>query len=110
MGKFGSSLEIPASFPADEFPILPNSVVINTYESEDKRNVRVMVGTNASLEDILEFYKEYIIEKPEVEKLDIPDGVMYSGRSDKYSNFMLTVMKDMSTTYSYMASLEVMKR
>ena len=69
-----------------------------------------MVGTNASLEDIQEFYKEYIIEKPEVEKLDIPDGVMYSGRSDKYSNFMLTVMKDMSTTYSYMASLEVMKR
>ncbi|HOM43149.1 MAG TPA: hypothetical protein PK481_06415 [Bacillota bacterium] len=110
MGEFGSNLEIPASFPADEFPILPNSVIINTYESEDKRNVRVMVGTNASLEDIQEFYKEYIIEKPEVEKLDIPDGVMYSGRSDKYSNFMLTVMKDMSTTYSYMASLEVMKR
>jgi hypothetical protein len=110
IGNIGSNLEIPAAFPADEFPILPDSVVINTYESKDKRNVRVMLGANTSIEEILAFYKEYVTERPEVQRLDLPDGVMYTGHSGKYAKFQLMVIEDKSTIYKNMVSLEILKK
>jgi hypothetical protein len=111
MGTIGSNLALPESFPSDEFPLLPDANIINVYESEDKKNIRVMFGTNESQEDILEFYKESIIEKPDVRRIDLDTGgVMFLGQSEQYSNIQLLVMEDLSTIYSSMVSLEVMKK
>jgi len=110
MGTIGSGLTLPETFPADEFPLLPDANIVNVYESDDKKNIRVMFTTNKTQEEILEFYKESIIEKPDVERIDIDNGVMFIGRSEKYNNIQLMVMKDLSTLSANMVSLEVLIR
>ncbi len=110
MGTIGSSLKVPESFPADEFPLMPDANIVNVYENDDKKNIRVMFTTNKTQEEVLEFYKESIIEKPDVRKLDVDDGVMYLGQTEKYKNIQLMVMKDPSTLSANMVSLEVLIR
>lgn len=110
MGTIGSSLTLPESFPADEFPLMPDANIVNVYENDDKKNIRVMFTTNKTQEEVLEFYKESIIEKPDVRKLDVDDGVMYLGQTEKYKNIQLMVMKDPSTLSANMVSLEVLIR
>jgi len=110
MGSFGSGLEVPENFPEEDFPIMPDANIINVYERDDHRVVRVIFGTNKSMDEILEFYKESVIDQPGVEKLDMDDGVMYLGHSEKYQNYHLMVMKDLSTLHEYMVNLEVFYR
>jgi len=108
MGNIGQNLPLPASFPADVLPLTADANIVNVYESQDGRNIRIMFSTNMEYEDILDFYSS-VIDRMETE-IDIDSGVMYMGSSDQYSNLSLMIMEDQTNTAGYTILLEVLKK
>lgn len=106
LGTIGSDLPLPDSFPVDEFQFASDANIINSYESEDGRNIRVIYGTNMTYEDIIELYAP--LAETMDNKIDIDYGVMYLGSSDKYANISLMIMEDKSEAYKNMVTLEVL--
>lgn len=108
LGTVGSGLELPASFPADDFPLAPDANILNVFESEDQKNVRIIYATAMDYEDILDFYAP-VIEMTETQ-VDIDAGRMYMGSSDKYASITLMVMETKDKSDSNMVTLEVRKK
>ena len=108
MGTIGSNLPLPESFPADELPLAPDANIQNVFESEDKKNVRVIYATAMDYGDILTFYAP-VIERME-QQLDIDTGMMYIGSSEKYSRISLMVLETKTKADSNMVTLEVLRK
>lgn len=108
LGTVGSNMALPESFPADEFPLASDANILNVYESEDKKNVRIIYATGMDYEDILEFYAS-VIEMLDTE-LDTDTGVMYIGSSEKYANITLMVMETKNKSDSNMVTLEILRK
>jgi hypothetical protein len=108
MGTLGTNLPLPDSFPVDVLPLASDANIINVYESEDGKNIRVMFGTATEYEDLLNFYSPVIDNMDN--KIDMDNGVIYTGSSKEYRNIQLMIMEDQSQTYKNMVSLEVLKK
>ena len=108
MGTIGSGLALPDSFPADEFPLASDANILNVFESEDKKNVRIIYSTAMDYEDILAFYAP-VIEMMDSE-LDMDTGKMYMGSSEKYDKIVLMVNNTKTKSESNMVTLEVTKK
>jgi hypothetical protein len=112
MGQMGTNLRMPDSFPSDEIPVMPDVSIINVYENDTKKNVRIMFGTDKEYEEVLDFYEEEFISKLEDEptKIDVDGGIMYMCKSEGYKNITIMIMEDPSKTYKSMVMLEVLKK
>lgn len=108
MGTIGSGLALPESFPADEFPLASDANILNVFESEDKKNVRIIYSTAMDYDDILAFYAS-VIEMMDTE-LDMDTGKMYMGSSEKYDKIVLMVNNTKTKSDSNMVTLEVSKK
>ena len=109
MGQMGTNLTLPDSFPADDIPVMSNVNIINVYENDTKKNVRIMFGTDKEYDEVLEFYQKEFISKLEEEPqaIDIDEGVMYMCDAEGYRNITIMIMKDPSKTYTTTVMLEV---
>lgn len=109
MGQMGTNLTLPDSFPADDIPVMSNVNIINVYENDTKKNVRIMFGTDKEYDEVFEFYQKEFISKLEEEPqaIDIDEGVMYMCDAEGYRNITIMIMKDPSKTYTTTVMLEV---
>jgi hypothetical protein len=112
MGQMGTDLELPDSFPADEIPVMSDINIINVFENDNKKNVRIIYGTEKEYDEVLEFYQREYINKLETEPstMDIDDGIMYMCDAEGYSNITIMIMVDTSKTYRTTVMLEVNKK
>lgn len=112
MGQMGTNLPIPDSFPADDIPVLSDANIINVYENNNKKNVRITYGADKEYDEVLEFYEQEFISKLENEPstIDIDEGIMYMCDKEGYSNITIMIMEDPSKTYKALVMLEVLKK
>ncbi|MGI6152129.1 MAG: hypothetical protein ACOYIR_09320 [Christensenellales bacterium] len=108
LGTMGSNLALPSSFPVEDFPLTADADIINVYENENGKNIRIMFGTSESYEDLLAYYAPIIDELES--RYDVEGGVMYMGSSEKYKNIILMITEDLSKTYKNMVMLEILKK
>lgn len=104
MGTMGKNLPVPAAFPVDELPLASDANVINVYEKE--KNIRIIYGTDLTFDELTDFYTS-VVEKLNT-KMDVEDGVMYMGSTERCSSVILMIMKDKSQMFRHSVMLEVM--
>lgn len=111
MGQMGTNLTMPDSFPVDDIPVMPNVNIINVYENDTKKNVRIMYGTDKEYDEVYDFYQKEFISKLEEEPntMDIDDGVMYMCDMEGYNSITVMILRDPSKTYETTVMLEVLK-
>lgn len=112
LGKMGTNLDLPESFPSDDIPLMSDANIINVYENDNKKNVRIMYGSNNEYDEVLEFYHKKFIDKLEEKPspIDVDGGVMYMCDAEGYNNILIMIMKDPSKVYETTVMLEVTKK
>jgi hypothetical protein len=112
MGQMGTNLEMPDSFPVDDIPVMSDANIINVYENDTKKNVRIMFGIDKAYDEVLEFYQNNFLDKLEEEPsvMEIDGGIMYRCDAEGYRNITIMIMEDPSKTYKSMVMLEVLKK
>lgn len=106
IGDVGSNMSLPDSFPADDFPIVDGANIVNIYESDDQKDIRITYTSSMNYDDMLAFYQP-LIEKMADNEYPVDDGVMFMGGIEGYRNVIFTIMHDPNNSEGLIVSIEV---
>lgn len=92
LGKTGTSMSLPDSFPEDVFPLLDDANIVNVNENKDNKAIGIIFETDKSYEDTVDFYKEVVEEAKKDFEDENDTGYAAWGSKGDYS-FTISINK-----------------